>query len=359
MKIQQHLTIILTTVIMLSCNEEFVKYTDKQEAEIFSWENISKETNIKGELKKISNSKNPDGILVIPSKKMLIVSESEGDYLCSAYSLDSLKYIKSFIKKGEGPEDQLVAFILKYNEESNCLEVTDSPKRSIYSYSVDSIGNLNASVHPISIVKISANRIERAIKLKTGNIVDVASNKSETDICRLTFFDSSGNFQKSIGKMPLLAGGFRPYEQDELFMSTLTELPDDSSILITCFSADIIEKYDYRGNLLKRLHGPDGFNPESKRVKKGRLEYLAYSENARAAYSVARANQKHILISYNGGLQNEAKAPNIIFLFESDLSSKQVYRIDIPIGNFDIDWERRTIYGISSRKPGNIITYNF
>lgn len=359
MQIKPILLAILIAASLISCKEEPMTFSNIQSGEAFTWKNFTKETSLSGLKMKLSNSKKPDGVLVIPAKNLLVVAESDGEYLCSAYSLDSLNYIKSFIKKGEGPEDQLVAFVLRYDTKKESLDVTDPPKRSIYSYSIDSIKAVQAAVRPFSVSKVKAERVDRAIILNDRNIVDVSSNKNPDSISRLTLYDSSGNLLGKLGQLPAIADGFRPYEQDEIFMCSLTDLPGDSAILITCFSTDIIEKYDKKGRLIKRMRGPDNIDPDSKRIKKGIIEYLAYGKKARGAYSTARADDNNILISYEGALRKESKGPGVLFLFDKNLVPKEIYKLNIPVDIFDVDWKTRTVYGISLKVPGEIITYNF
>lgn len=359
MKIKNIIVILTIITLLFSCNETPMKISNKQHSESFTRNSFAIATNLKATEKKLPNSKGANCILVISSQNLLIVTESQGDYLCTAYTLDSLKYIRSFIKKGEDSVEQLTAFVLRYNEKNNAIDITDPPKRSIYSYSVNSINDTSKSVNPISILKIDGDRVERAIKLYNGSIVDVSTNKNLNLITRLTFYDSVGNWLKSTGRLPSMVEGFRPYELDEIFMSALTDTPNDSGILISCFSTDIIEKYDQHGNLIKRLHGPDGFEPDSKRIKKGKIEYLGYGKNSKSAFSNASADEKNILISYSGTLQTKSQGAKELLLFDNTLSPLAIYVMDIPIDIFDVDWKNHVVYGISLSKVGSLITYNF
>ena len=81
----------------------------------FYKEDFKLNKNLKGSPYKLANINFPTGICVIPEKNLLLVTDLHSNELIKVYELNSLKYIKSFMQKGVGPNQQVTSFTLQFD----------------------------------------------------------------------------------------------------------------------------------------------------------------------------------------------------------------------------------------------------
>lgn len=309
----------------------------------------------------------PVNITVIPERNILIVlNATEQPFLAAVYSLDSIKFIRSFIARGPLDDEQLIAYSLRYLSGSKYVYVSDIVKSRIFGYAIDSILKRTAKCTPVSISRLrnkdlSPLQLTRpVISQNFKGFIDINSNHVETVSDPFCFFDSSGKLLRSAGTYPHHDESYKPYLLSNIFDGAIN-LSGNNKLIYTYFNTDVIDVYDSTGILLNRIHGPDKFWPKFKIRKVGKGEMVIPDKMAKSAYMAqSRMNNKSLFALYSG-LEIRQNNYHCVELFElSDKLIPQIrYTLDQPIFDFDINWTTKTIYGLSHQGGNKIIIYKY
>jgi hypothetical protein len=126
-------------------------------------------------------------------------------------------------------------------------------------------------------------------------------------------------------------------------------------------NTDLIEIYDFKGEFIKRLHGPEHFFPQLKEVSLGNgYSKIAYSEDSRFAYINPVIVKEDIYVAYSGKSQkiDEEVAPiNYILVFDTDCNPVRGYELSKPIVAFAVDTETQYIYATSNIPDFHLVVF--
>ncbi len=307
-------------------------------------------------------------IKIIPKYNLILTLDmGTGDYLAQAFSLDSCKYLRSFIKRGTGSGEQLSAESIHYRPGEKVIYVADEMKNIIFIYSPDSI--LRAlTVRPTDSIKAWAEPLNRPVVLAGKSFADLRWNRSNTapiadfrSVGVYNFFSPSGALINYGGRFPATSNAIDVNQLTEAFFGRPNLSDDNTRIVYAYYNTDIIDLCDLHGGLIKRVQGPDGFEPSVRTLKVGEGEEIVPRKDARFGYTgTPRMNNNTLLVLYNGTSQEKNEYhTSRLYQFDSSLVPKVFYRLSEPIFDFDVDWGRRRIYGLTHLKDKTIITFKF
>lgn len=310
-----------------------------------------------GQLIPIDSIKKPEEILVIPEKNLLVIRDV-GPYLAKAFSLDDLSFKKSFIKQGEGPDEQLISFSLQYVQGQNVLYSSDPYKKMVFSYPVDSVTMGQPEVSPNKVIKIKTDYLVKPVFVN-DKIISTRHNHDDS-VALLDFFDQEGNLLSSNGSFP---ENFKEYDPQNLVMVTQVTInaSQDGKYLVASYSStDIIDLLDAEGNLIKRIQGPDLFETKyNLQELDGGATIFSPEKGSKTAYSAtAKMGNDAVYILYKGIYEdpNDYHA-GTLFHFNQELELENAYALEIPIFDFDIDWTTNTIYGLTHNHEDKIVVF--
>lgn len=309
------------------------------------------EANLLGEKFILKNVSRPVFLKVVPDKNLLIILEKDGENLGRVFTLDSLQYIKSFIDVGSEPEKQLIAFGIQYVKEEKRILISDPIKRQLFAYDVDSLEVPEIEkVLPSQIISFNNHEIIRPQMLVTDGMVDLHPGSTVDSIGVLQFFHQTGMFDRSFGEYPPHRTKYAPYELFSVFMSGINLSNNRDYVALNYYYSDYLDIYHYNGEIVHRLQGPGNNTPIFKRVNiRGGRAVLPDRKALRSYLGDAHMDEK-LLVLYSGSSANEsASHANRLFQFSRDFKPEISYLLETAILVFDIDWSKKTIYGLSDK----------
>lgn len=324
----------------------------------FTTGKFKKDTVLSGTPVKQENLKMPMGICVFAEKNLLLIIDVQDSMLVKAYDLKSLKFIKSFIKKGPGPNQQLDCHKVQYSADFKHIYAVDRIKQKIYAYNADDISAPGAAVFPESDIMLEHHQIYNPSVLADGSIVDYSSYKADEKSSVFSFYNSYGNLLYKKGDFPKIRTAYGPQEQNAAFLGWFTPFKNGNNIILAYLNTDVLDLYNNQGVLLKRVQGPDYFEPAVKSVKHFNGTMVIPDEKAFHAYSSARAKDNQVYVLYEGKevLEQGGYHKKLLFNFNSNLEPESLFLLDQPIFAFDIDWSRKELYGLTHQyKDKNLI----
>lgn len=333
------------------------EYDKKKEHTVFQLKDFKSPILLKGTTVQLSKMILPSRISVIPEHNLLLILEGQpDDYFAKVYKLDSFTYLKSFIKKGEGPNEQLSCLTLQYNRGEELIYVSDLYKKKIFAYAIDSILSVSSSSLPVTSINMRTEYLSIPVVINQNKIVDIRPNLGEKQIALFNFYNKKGEFVFFRGTYPPIDKIYQPYQLMDVFAAGLNLSENGSRLILNYYNSDYIDLYDTTGELIKRVQGPDTFYPEltSKSVGGGMI--TTTTKKARRAYRSIAKMDKDIFLLYDGGLASrEGYHVNRLFRFDQNLVPLQAYQLETPIFNFDIDWKSGLIYGLTHEIEGSIV----
>ncbi|WP_456087810.1 BF3164 family lipoprotein [Parabacteroides sp.] len=294
--------------------------------------------------------KRPVGLYSFDS--LLILNNMNTDVLLDVYNLNNNKKICSNISYGNGPEELLI--IDRIQRIGSQISIFDQMKSKIFTYDICDL--LTEQAKPLNIINLS-KPATNAIHLPSGNILAISFNEEGK---RFSLFSEKGDFIKYIGDYPDYGEDLSIYEKIESF--TCQMIMNKNDIVVTNKRTDLIEIYDFEGNLKKREQGPDHFFPAIKQRSSGEeIRFKETKGKSRDAYFHPNKYNNEIWVLYSGKYFDSNNSPiylnDKIIVFDSNGMPLKQYKLNIPIFSFTINQEKGVLYGITDNPEMQIIEF--
>ncbi len=341
----------------MSCNTDIIK-VGKKGHHVFSIENFAIRKSIKGKKITLSGIDDPADFILIPEQNLIVIIDGSGEYWGKTYSLDSLIYKKSIIKKTETIQELK---IINYNNESRLLYFADNYTKKIYSYSIDSINLSNSNVLPTQVLSFKGKdfNYRPVIRQDDGAIIEPRTNRNGSHASQFDFYFRNGKFNFSAGSFPSYIGGYKLHEVNEIFLGAINISKKSKRIVKNYFTTDLIDLFDSTGRLIKRVQGPTNFDPSFTREIDGRIEYISFTKKSRFGYcGVPQYSKESFYFLYSGNYSSQEYSGNSILQFDSLLSPQSLYNLDVPIFTFKINGDKQILYGLSKMFRSGMILYD-
>ena len=137
--------------------------------------------------------------------------------------------------------------------------------------------------------------------------------------------------------------------------------PKTDNVVIFYVYTDLIEIYDSKMQLKKRIQGPDHFMPilGNKNVEGHDFAYVLQDET-KFAYLFGVLTDTEIWTLYYGISPEKGKEmQHNLFVFDYDGNPLRHYELDTPILYFSVDQKEHAIYGISEQPDPVIIQFKY
>ena len=344
---------LMAMAMFFSCNTNDKSYFVGEET--FNIKNIET-LKLEGAIMQFNDTiMNPVGINV--KDTLLFLKNRSAEYVYDIYNLNNNEKINECLTIGQGPDEFIFPLIIQ-SPDTN-IWMYDKGKSILKKYDVlDLLGNH----YPISTKSISLKNhaSDKVAVLSNGNILASINRLPRGGF---DLYDSNGTILDSIGKFPeFTSKSLSDMEKVQSFRSGFTTNFSDR-IFISYSLTDLIEIYDYEGNCIKRMLGPDQIELAMGLQPAGG-DYVAakpVKDKTRICYSPSPVyTENEVFVLYFGGLLEDYQDRYFkIIVFDWDGKPLRVYELDIPLFTFDVDSEHRIIYGITNSPEYRIIKYNY
>ena len=295
----------------------------------------------------------PDQLMVWDT--LLITINRGTEKIFHLFNLKTKEKIGEQITVGQGPDEMIAPFFIK---DSDSIKVYDVMTSTVYSYAINEFVE-NQSPVPSRRYKLSeVNFFSELASLGT----DLVGVSYRPDIpCYL--FDANGEkIDGGIGSYPEGPVEYTDLERIDAYRGLLTSNGSDR-LAVSYFFTDLIDIYTDKGELIKRLHGPEHFFTRFTEYNDGnrmgsRPNHDYYRDAFYSPVSVGDA----FFVLYNGKFVNKPGYDLLtkdILVFGWDGTPLKHYQLEEGVSRISVDSEKRKIYGISSDPEFHIVEYSY
>lgn len=348
-----------------SCKDKVYKIDES--IPVISWKDFPKISLIKQSIYPLQNARFPSRLTIIPELNILLVIDiaDTSQYWGKMYSLDSMRYLGPFAKKGNGVGEVIRVFQVQYNHKNKELYLLDPLGKRIVIYDLSGFG-ANRIVYKRTIRQKSSDSLRlnltRTLVLGNGDrLVDVNLNKKGEPPRMLCFYDSSLRIHKRTVLFPItdtLPGYVLNY-----FADGGLNISDDQEMLILChYNTDLLSLMDTSGKLVYSVRGPNAadFSFRIQHVTDNSLRVLPSKGSHQSYIARPRMNDRQILVLYDGRLVDDQDFhTRTLLVYDNHLRFIANMTLDEDVYDFDVDWSQRIIYCLNKKKQASIISYKF
>lgn len=321
----------------------------------FSFNDFKKQQSLTGSPQQLENLHLGTDLTVIPEKDLLLVIDVRNDSsYVNAYRLKTLKFIKAFVKKGVGPNEQLDCNKLQYDKAAKYLYAVDRSKGKIFQYAIDDIIDPKKAVFPKSDLTLDNKGLSKPLLLSNGNFADYSIPKPNQSPFVFSFYSADGTPLFKRGHFPTLEENYSSSEIRTAFEGQFFSSKDGKHIVLSYFNGDYIDIYDSIGKLQHRVHGPEIFEPAVSTTSKYGGKMIINNEGSHFAYASPKISGDSVLVLYQGkGAPEGAYHEDKLLLFNQKLQPEVLYNLIQPIFLFDVDWRTKTLYALTHQVKGS------
>lgn len=213
----------------------------------------------------------------------LILAESRSDEIIKIIDLRSNELLKSFGGKGQGPDEFIGARqIISDPKENNIFWIYDISTRNLKKFNIHNV--LNNDSYPEKVIRLPSEKSgipSQLIFTPDNKILAVGLFFKG----RISIYDMSGVYIRSIGKIPVTLKNERfAAQHSHGFIGKFIFKEKSKEIFLATRLGSIVEKYSIDGNLISTFHGPDSFFPEYEIVPAGEYYTMTYNNKSRFGY---------------------------------------------------------------------------
>ena len=287
---------------------------------------------------------------------LLFLKNLYTEYVYDIYNLKNNEKVNKFLQIGQGPDEFLFPMIVQSMDDN--VRIFDRRKAILKEYLVsDLLGNQI----PVSIKDIPLRNNASA---KVAVLSDGAILASINMLPRGGFdiYNSDGIFLDSIGKFPeFTQGNLSDAEKILSFQSDFTTNLTDR-IFTSYLYTDLIEIYDFKGNCIKRIHGPNQIPlaMDTRSASGGGTAARTIKGKTYACYSSPVYAGNEVFVLYFGELWENYEERNFkIIVFDWNGKPLRMYELDTPLFTFTVDHKNKIIYGLTDSPEFRIIKFNY
>lgn len=334
-------------VTFVSCS----KQTTYQNETRVDWKDF-KEVELKGKTLTFNEPiMKPLQLLVHDS--LLITMNSGTAKACHIYNLRTGKKIGERMSLGQGPDEVLVPFFI-YSTDS--VKIFDMITSKVRSFSFSEFVSNPVPV-PARIYKVDVSNLFSELASLQGKLVGV-SYRAESP-CFL--FDENGKKQNmKFGTYPEGPVKYTPMEIQDAYRAILTSNQKDR-VAVCHFFTDLIDIFNEKGELVKRLYGPEHFYTRFVEFKEGdRIGSKPDPSYYRDAFYSPTPSGDNFCVLFNGKFVNKPEYNVLakdILVFGWDGTPKIDYKLDLGVSRIFIDNQSHKIYGISNDPEYHIVEF--
>ena len=296
---------------------------------------------------------NPYHLLVRDS--FLLTMNQGTEKLCHIFNLHTMKKVNEQVIMGQGANDMIHPFFV---DSKDSFALYDPMTSNVFNYSLD-VFVYSENVVPASRIKLNEKALFSELATLENQYVSV-SYRPDTP-CYI--FDAEGNKQDvSFGKYPMGPEEYSDLEVVNAFRAIPTSNKKDRVSVCHIFT-DLIDFYNDKGELLKRMHGPDHFYTSFIEFNNGTtMGSKPNGDYYRDAFYSPVGTDDYLFVLYNGKFVNkpghDLLAKNLL-VFDWNGCPKYCYQLDKGVSIITVNPIERKIYGVSDDPEYHIVEFTY
>lgn len=285
---------------------------------------------------------------------ILMAMNSRAAKMVHVMDLKSKKKISEHISIGQGPNEMLIPRFVE--NDGGGVQVSDLQTSIVMKYDLP---DLLKEEEPVATERIQlGKRAFGEVRLLCDDYISPSRNPSFL----FYKFNEKGEVIDSIGNYPEFGWEVTDMEKIDMFaFSFATNFKDRIAV---CYNwTDLIDIYDEKGNLHKRIHGPKHFISKFKEVNDGKVvsSMSVKGESRDAFFSPVNVNDEFWVL-FSGKSETEENysiLANQIFVYGWDGTPKKIFNLDQGVFSISVDKKNRKIYGISDNPEFHILVFSY
>lgn len=318
--------------------------------ESFGWDAFQKPTSLQADTLKFDDElMKPIRILVLDS--LLLTKNVNTQHFFHVYNLNNMKKVGECISFGAGPQEMIDPIWMPMS--NGDFGVLDRNKKVLDVYQGRNI-LINDSIKPIKHITFN-EMLMNAVCLPGVGIISSTMTSAENKFIAINL---DGQLISYFGDYPKEYKSDNPMQNYSNFMGELAVKPDGTRWMIAHKLTDMLEIYDNKLNLLKRIQGPDGILPQAKVTGEG----ISHGKDVKTGYFFPVATDKYIYVLYAGGKYDGQSQKRYLhdklLVFNWKGKPVKYYQLSDPVLHFTVDEKRNMLYGLSDSPEVHIVAYS-
>lgn len=296
--------------------------------------------------KEIINAKElglPNDILTNNGKILILDSEPliDSNYV-RIYDAFNFSFINSFGKIGGGPgEIRVPRFLINVVGKDNEFSIFDQALMRMILFNI----NNSVKIEIKKMISLKGGMPYEPIIVNDTTIVSLAYGITKG---RLAVYDMDGNLKYTIGE--LLPGKDKntlTIIHNQASKGELKIKPDGTKFVVSAQYSDIIDIFDNKGILIKRIFGPLKETPKYTTTKAGKIPVFTLDDKkAKWGYIDIDVTDKYIVALFSGNLFKEHSKGKYVHIFDYSGNLKNTFILDTYISKLAYDEKSKRIFGI-------------
>lgn len=260
------------------------------------------------------------------------------------YDLKSCKFLYAIGSIGAGPGEfrQGMSFN-KISDGENGFSLLDLSSKKVIIYKNDPSGKLNYS----EAISLKEGRAYMPVIVNDSTIYSLGL---ELFSGRFAKYNYKGNLLETLGDIPPGKEKDTPVPVHlQACKGILRMTPDANKFVVSYQFADLIDIYDKKGKLLKRILGKIGTTPKYRTIVRGGYPtFILDDKEAMLGYLDIRVTDKYILALFSGESAATAQYESNkiqVFNFEGTLIKTLI--LDTKISQIEIDYNNNRLLAVS------------
>lgn len=277
----------------------------------------------------------------------IIISKEYNDFLIHFIDTKTLNAIK-ILHVGRGPGEAINSYYIGMSQDRSQIWAKDLGFNKINVFNIDDVVNGNKQP-AMTITQDEYRGNEMDIVIANDSIYTSPIMGDATD--RFNVYDMTYKYCRSFGEFPDLKGtsGLPEKTYTSVFSGHFVFMPDFDRFAFAHSHTSLISIYSSNGEIISNSWGPESVFPdfeitEENQVGNLRLNPVSWNPPYTMTYLTLRYYDKKLYALYNG---TRSKGSKIIVLDNTGIPLNMI-NIDKTLVRFDIDPEKRCIWGIDS-----------
>ncbi len=335
--------LIICFVILASCTQ---KNEFNNEISFFTSADFEDSGIIELQKIKIDSLANPDYLLIIDS--LLLITNYKTDYLLDIYNINTKQRINRLIRRGKGPNELIFLKEIQFDKESNHLMAFGSILQKVFLIDYNTLIDVN-DFNDFKNFRVEKNNCARIVFYDPLEFVGVCYEDEPFN--RLYFFNNKGEVVRSTGNYPEVVPKIGSMMDAQIFDTYMGLNENKEKLVLAYTNTDIIDIYDSKGDLMKRLMGPDKFIPQFKLVHiNTNMTTVSFTSEQRNGYGRILPSDNSFYTLYSGLKMNEKGGYLFNQILEFDWNGKTLkrYKLSLPVVDAVFDRKHKKFYFLNS-----------
>lgn len=332
------ITACLFLVIMCGCRQN--KFID---ADKITRSDFAETRALKGIVTEIKPVAIVGKILCVDT--LLLTLNAQSFDAANVFSLKTNQKLKQSISVGRGPNEMLQPQSVQVCGDS--IWFFDTAQGKLMGTNIQQL--TSDSSMQFTAINLSINGLAQNA-LWTKDKRHITTDCFDAPKSRFSIYDRAGEKVMECGVLP-----FNTVESEDPFLavesaiSTMNTLSNGNTV-VAYKRSDILEVYDERFTLKRRVWGPDYFLPSLKVVSDGTKTWMSSGGDEYDAYFSPVIVNDEIWVIYSGRKfdpDTHSYLNNTIYVFDHALNPLRILQLDIPIFTFTVDPTHKVLYAVT------------